>query len=434
MPTVLPEPKLRKIKVSEILPWDANPREHSDDQLGMLQKSLEHFGLVSLPVVQAGTGKLIAGHGRLAALKASGRADHEISVLEVDLSDEDAAAYAVADNRLTDLSTWNLPALRAVMADLDNGAFDMEIVGFTADDMGQLFAGPSFSRIKPGVDPDDAPPLPGAADVKSQLGDLYLLGEHRLLCGDSTDAAAWARLMDGKKADLIVTDPPYGVSYESSAAGLKHDGKASIANDSLQGEEFQRFLDAVMARISGFSAPTAAVYVFYPSRFHREFENALNRAKLEVRAQIIWVKNAASFGFSQYKWKHEPVLQAAHEGEVPLIYVDTHETAFYAFHQKKAPLWEGDRAQTTVWSVARETGYVHPTQKPVELLKKPILNSSRGGMLVVDPFGGSGSTLMTCELLGRKCYSMELDPAFADVCVKRWEDATGQTATLIRQE
>lgn len=265
-------------------------------------------------------------------------------------------------------------------------------------------------------------------------GELILLGSHRLLCGDATKADDWARLMDGRKADLLLTDPPYGVAYESSAKGLKDGGKASIKNDALEGAAFQSFLDATFLCAAAATAKHAACYVFYPSRFHREFETAMVTAGLSVRAQIIWVKNAASFGFAQYKWKHEPVLLAAHEDAVPLIYVPAHETAFYAFKKGQSPLWEGDRCQTTVWSVARETGYVHPTQKPVELLKKPMLNSSRPGMLVVDPFGGSGSTLITCEMLGRTCYSLELDPAFCDVITQRWEEATGKKAQRVKPE
>jgi DNA modification methylase len=314
---------------------------------------------------------MVAGHGRRLALlsMAAKGSDPEVPVVWAPLTDEQASAYAVADNRLTDLSEWNVPGLRAVMAELDNGAFDMEATGFTAEALGDLFGAPGpTSGILPGKDPEDAPPLPPPAEVVSRLGDLIILGDHRLLCGDSTDPLAWARLMEGAKADLVLTDPPYGVSYESSAAGLKADGRASIQNDALTGEAFQSFLDRTFSCLASVSQKKAAFYVFYPSRFHREFETGLNRARLDVRAQIIWVKNAASFGFAQYKWKHEPVLMAAAEGEVPLVYLPAHETAFYAFKQGNSPFWEGDRCQTTVWSVSRETGYVHPCLAPDSLV------------------------------------------------------------------
>ena len=426
-----------KLRLSQLVPWDENPRDHSPEQLRLLVKSIQVHGFVAPFLLQAETNKMVAGHGRRLALlsMAAKGSDPEVPVVWAPLTDEQAAAYAVADNRLTDLSEWNIPGLRAIMAELDNGAFDIEATGFTAESLGDLFGAPGpTSGLLPGKDPEDAPPLPPPAEVVSRLGDLIVMGDHRLLCGDSTDPLAWARLMGTDKADLVLTDPPYGVSYESSAAGLKADGRSSIQNDALTGEAFQSFLDRVFGCLASVSQKKAAFYVFYPSRFHREFETGLNRARLDVRAQIIWVKNAASFGFAQYKWKHEPVLLAAHEDEVPLIYLPSHETAFYAFKQGNSPFWEGDRCQTTVWSVSRETGYVHPTQKPVELLKKPMLNSSRPGMLVVDAFGGSGSTLITCEMLGRRSCTMELDPAFVDVIVTRWQNATGKIAVRHRTE
>jgi DNA modification methylase len=267
--------------------------------------------------------------------------------------------------------------------------------------------------LKAGADPDAAPACPEQPFLK--LGDLVLLGRHRLLVGDST-----------KRAE------PYNVDYQSDSASLKAEGKGSIKNDAMTGEQFQAFLDATFARYAEATGPHAAFYVFYPSRFHVEFEGAMLRAGVTVRAQIIWAKTQASFGFSQYKWKHEPILLGAKDGETPLIYLPAHETAFYAFKAKQAPFWTGDRTQTTVWTCARETGYVHPTQKPVELLRKPITNSSRVGMLVLDLFGGSGSTLITCESMGRRCNTMELDPKFSEVIWKRWEEATGKKATVLR--
>jgi DNA modification methylase len=429
----LAEPRMVRLRVSDILPWDGNPREHSAEQIRLLKKSLGAYGLASLPVVQAGTRKLIAGHGRLEALRAMGHTDRVIPVLEVDLDDDQAKAYAVTDNRLTDMSTWNLPALREILVELDNGAFDIELTGFTPDAMAELFdidQGPQ-SGIQAGKDPDSAPPLATTAP-KTQRGDLYLLGRHRLVCGDATVKADVDHLMAGHVADLVITDPPYGVSYESSAAGLKASGKASILNDALEGEAFQEFLDAVFENYARVSARHAAFYVFYASRFHVAFETAMRRAGLDIRAQIIWAKNAASFGFSQYKWKHEPVLLGAKEGATPLIYVPAHETAFYAYQAGSSPVWEGDRSQTTVWTVARETGYTHPTQKPVALLRRPMLNSSRVKGLVVDFFGGSGSTMITAEDTGRTCFTLELDPKFCDVIVARWEDLTGRRATHMR--
>ena len=435
----LKEPSVVRLRVEQIVPWDGNPREHNFEQVRLLQKSLDHFGIVALPVVQAGTNKLIAGHGRVQALKAAGRTLEEIPCLSVELSDEDAMAYAVTDNRLTDLSSWNIPALKAAMVELDNGAFDVELTGFTADALADMFPldTPDDMGLKQGADPDAAPACPDAPFLK--LGDLVLLGRHRLLVGDSTKSADIAVLMDGQKADMVLTDPPYNVDYKliqgegrPGAAQAKANGTDRIKNDAMPPEEFQDFLDAVFLQYAEATKPSAALYVFHPSLLHLQFEAAMIRAGLSVRALIIWAKTQASFGFAQYKWKHEPVMMVAKDGETPLVYLPAHETAFYAFKQKQAPFWTGDRAQTTVWTCAKEAGFKHPNQKPVELLRKPITNSSRVGMLVLDLFGGSGSTLIACESMGRRCNTMELSEVLADVIASRWQDATGKKAVVIR--
>lgn len=363
----LKEPTVIRLRVDQILPNPENAREHDAEQIRLIQKSMGHYGLVALPIVQKGSHKLLAGHGRLEALKANGQGSREIPVLEVDLSDQDAIAYGVVDNRLTDLSQWNIPALRGVIAELDDGAFDVELMGFTEVALGDLFPveEPGSGLLKD-KDLDSAPEAPEKPITRR--GDLWLLGRHRLMCSDATVESDVLTLMDGRKADMVLTDPPYGVSYESESKGLKKDGKSSIINDSLTGQAFQDFLDATFENYAAVTTKKAAFYVFYPSRFHIEFETGMLKAGIEVRAQIIWSKKAASFGFSQYKWKHEPVLHGAKIGEVPLIYVPTHETAFYAFSRGESPTWEGDRTQTTVWVCGRETNYKHPCLSPDSLV------------------------------------------------------------------
>lgn len=424
-------PEVLRIRVDELIPFEGNPREHDAEQLRLLQKSLGKYGLAALPVVQKGTLRILAGHGRVEALKIAGHGELEIPVVAVDLSDEDATAYTLADNRLTDLSSWNVPQLQHLLEELGETGFDLECAGFTEDALAELQS-MEFVEDEGSLqnDPDDAPPCPEVP--ASLLGDLYLLGRHRLLCGDATDPGDVAQLMDGQVADMVLTDPPYAVAYESSAKNLKASGKASILNDAMGEKEFEGFLHLVFQSYGKIAAKHAAFYIWHPSRYQRAFEDAMNAAGIVQRAQIVWVKNAASFGFSQYKWKHELCLMGAREDEVPLIYVDAHETAFYAFKKSESPFWKGDRSQTTVWQVARETGYVHPTQKPIELLRKALTNSSKPQHLVVDFFGGSGSTLMACEVMGRRCFSMELDPKFVDVIVQRWEGATGKKAKLVR--
>lgn len=265
-------------------------------------------------------------------------------------------------------------------------------------------------------------------EPEARRGDVWQLGRHRLVCGDATDADDVALLMEGKQAALIVTDPPYNVAVESDSERLAADGRSSILNDDMPAEEFAGFLIAVFERYADIMEPTAAIYVFHPSSYQRKFEDAMNAAGIVVRSQCVWVKNAASFGWSQYRWQHEPV--------------------FYGHLRRRSPAWYGDRRQstvwrsglladepmpTTVWEVSRGdvTKYVHPTQKPLELLGIPIGNSSRLGDVVVDLFGGSGSTLMTCEQMGRECRLLELDPIFCDVIKKRFRESTGIEPVLI---
>ncbi|MFB9345398.1 DNA-methyltransferase, partial [Aminobacter aganoensis] len=248
-----------------------------------------------------------------------------------------------------------------------------------------------------------------------------------LLCGDSTDQTDVDRLMQGNKADLVVTDPPYNVAVKSTSEELTNTGRGEILNDNMDHDAFVGFLEQVFLNYAQLMHDQAAIYVFHGSSYQREFENAMNAAEIDVRSQCIWVKNNATFGWSQYRWQHEPV--------------------FYAHKRNQAPEWYGDRKQTTVWKddliqdipdvsiwqIAKDDAmkYYHPTQKPLSLIAIPVRNSSKRQDIVVDLFGGSGSTLMTCDQLQRTCYTMELDPIFCDVIIDRWEKATGKTAVLI---
>ena len=421
-----------KLRLSKLVPWDENPRDHDPAQVEMLAASIRTHGMVRPIMVQAKTNRIVAGHGtRLALMLIAGGADPEVPVVVCKLTDAQARSYAVADNRLSDLSTWNPALLRDSLTALNDGAFDFASIGFDQSSLAAIFnTAPPESGILPGRDPDDAPPLPPVPQAR--LGDLYLIGRHRLVCGDSTSKDDVSLLMAGVKADCLLTDPPYGVAYKSDSKSLKAGGKASIKNDNLDPEVLQDFLAQAFHAAASALAPHAGCYIFYPSRYHREFENALNLSGFEVRAQIIWAKTQASFGFAQYKWKHEPILFAARPDAIPLIFVPAHEAAFYAFKSGQSVAWEGDRSQTTVWTCGRDHGYVHPTQKPVELLARAIRNSTKPRGIVLDLFGGSGSTLMACEVHGRTAYLMELGPAFVDVIVLRWEQATGKQAILVR--
>ncbi|WP_305953447.1 site-specific DNA-methyltransferase [Paenibacillus sp. P32E] len=321
-----------------------------------------------------------------------------------------------------------------LLSELQEGEADLALSGFDPEEIKELiteFGGMPDTEIDLPVVEDEFD-VNGALDQikepETQRGDIWQLGRHILMCGDSTDAEDVAKLMDGVKASLIVTDPPYNVAVQSDSARLAADGRSSIMNDDMPAEEFAGFLHAVFEQYAVAMEPTAAIYVFHPSSYQREFEDAMNVAGITVRCQCIWVKNVATFGWAQYRWKHEPV--------------------FYGHMMGKAPAWYGDRTQTTVWrsglpaedplpetvwevSKGDVTKYVHPTQKPLELLAIPIRNSSQREDIVVDLFGGSGSTLMTCDQLGRTCRTMELDPIFCDVIKKRYQEAPDIEPVLI---
>jgi len=433
---ILSRGRAGRIKLSKIVPFHMNARAHDAEQIALLVKSIKGHGFIAPFLLQEGTNMCVAGHGRLAALKIiAGKDDPEVPAIWARMTDEEAAAYSLVDNRLTDLSTWKLPELKSILAELDTGAFDMDLTGFDADALAELFP-QDASGLKDGADPDAVPDPPAQPWI--QLGDLVLLGQHRLLVADCTDPANLALLMDGEEADMVLTDPPYNVDYEAPQWVAKSQGKAGknpkkIKNDNQTPEEFGQFLVKAFLGMSAATKKDAAFYVFYPIRLHATFESCLASAGLTIKTQIIWTKNQAGYGFQHYRWMHEPVALAAKDGAVPLIYVPAHETVIYAARNGEKEFWRGDKAQTTVWNCGRElANRCHPTQKPVELLRKPITNSSRSGMLVLDPFGGSGSTLITCESMGRRCNSLELDPKFAQCILERWQDATGRTARVMR--
>ena len=360
-----------QLRLAELVPWDENPRDHDPDQVAMLVKSIRAHGMIRPVMVQEGSNRIVAGHGtRLALLEIAAGADPRVPVVFCRLSDAQARSYAIADNRLSDLSVWNPELLRSSLAALNQDGFDFGALGFTPDALAEIFAPPPpGSGILPGVDPDDAPPLP--AIPTSRLGDLYMLGNHRLLVGDSTSKEDVARLMDGAQADMLLTDPPYGVAYKliqgpkgpkgrKKAAAAKAAGTDRILNDELDPEALEAFLVHVFGNAAESISSHAGCYIFHPSLYGREFLNALNACGFEMRSQIIWSKTNASFGWAQYRWQHEPIIFAAKEEGVPLVFVPAHEAAFYAFKAGQSVAWEGDRSQTTVWTFGQGCSHGPP--------------------------------------------------------------------------
>ncbi|MCI1777673.1 site-specific DNA-methyltransferase [Paenibacillus lautus] len=423
---------IRVIPIDQINAAAYNPRidlQPGDPEYEKLKSSIEEFGYVEPIVWNERTGNMVGGHQRYKIMVHElGHTELEVSV--VDLDDQQERLLNLALNKVS--GRWDEEALARLLDELQESGADLYLSGFDREEIEDLVSAlPEVPDIEDPVVEDDFDVEKALDDIKepeTQRGDVWQLGPHRLVCGDATDPADVARLMEGAKAALVVTDPPYNVAVESDSERLAADGRSSIMNDDMPTEEFAGFLHAVFERYSSIMEATAAIYVFHPSSYQREFEDAMNAAGIVVRSQCVWVKNAASFGWSQYRWQHEPV--------------------FYAHLRGKAPAWYGDRRQSTVWraglpveepnpssvwEVSRgDVGkYVHPTQKPLELLAIPIGNSSQKGDMVVDFFGGSGSTLMTCDQLGRVCRTLELDPVFCDVIKRRYQEATGIKPVLI---
>ena len=424
------------MKVRDLRPWAGNPREHNAEQLRLIQKSIAAHGLVALPVVQKGSNRLLAGHGRLQALLEAGHGDTVIPVIVADLDEQGATAYTVADNRLTDMSGWSLTSLQEILAGLDNGAFDIEATGFTLSALEDLFGTIPGGGEPPKVDPDTVPEPPAVPETV--LGEVILMGPHKLICGDSTDPFVWRTLLSGEEGALVLTDPPYGMDYSSNAKGT---AGGKIKNDALDRAALENLLTRAFACVRAASMKQAAWYVWHSYHRQREFQNALEDVGLRVKTQIIWVKPSAGLGMDEFRRRHENAFLAEQsDGGAPIdvmgrgLVIEDHSQGIYATDFEAKPTWKGGRTQTTVWEQGRDGGknLVHPTQKPVELLDRAIKLSSNPGDLVLDAFGGSGSTLIACHLARRRAALVELDPKFCDVIASRWTLVTGQPAIRVK--
>lgn len=385
--------EMQLVDIAKLIPYINNARTHSPEQVTKLRASLREFGFVN-PVIIDADYNVIAGHGRLMAAKEEGI--KEIPCVFVDyLTDAQKKAYILADNRMAMDAGWDEELLRVEIEALQGENFDVSLTGFSDDDLADLFAGDSKSDAK-----DDDFNLNDALEKAAfvEKGDIWSVGRHRLMCGDATKAEDVAALMDGKKANLLMTDPPYGVSFKSS------DG-LTIQNDSIKGDDFYQFLLASFKNIVDNMETGGAAYVFHADTEGLNFRRAFQDAGFHLAGCCIWVKNSLVLGRSDYQWQHEPVL--------------------YGFLQNGKHKWFSDRSQTTVWNFDKpKKNKNHPTSKPLDLLGYPIGNSSQANAIVVDTFGGSGSTLMACEQMNRICYTMELDEKYASVILRRYVEDT----------
>ena len=390
------------VEIEKVIPNPRNPNKHSEKQIALLSKIIAAQGWRAPITVSTRSGFIVRGHGRLLAARKLGLVEVPV---DYQAYETEAAEWAdlIADNRLSELSETDELLLKDLLQELGTSELDLELTAYTADEIDQML-GSAKEVQEADFDADKA--LSEIDEAKTKLGDIYILGKHRLMCGDSTDAAAVEKLMDGQKADIAVTDPPYNVGY---TGGTKD--ALTIQNDKQEDSAFRQFLSAAFTNMDAAMKPGAVFYIWHADSEGYNFRAACKEAGWQVRQCLIWNKNQLVMGRQDYHWKHEPCL--------------------YGWKEGAAHLWASDRKQTTILCFDRpQKNAEHPTMKPVALLAYQIANNTKGEDIALDLFGGSGTTLVACEQLGRKCYMMELDPKYCDVIIKRWEELTGNKAEL----
>ena len=389
-------------QVAALIPYARNPRTHNDTQVAKIAASIVEFGWTN-PILVDGDNGIIAGHGRLAAARKLGL--DAVPVIELShLSVNQKRAYVIADNRLALDAGWDEEMLALELADLTSAGYDLALTGFDDVDLETMFGDPDGDTVE-GNTADDAVPEVPVTPV-SQAGDVWLLGSHRLVCGDSTQAESYASLLQGAKVAMVFTEPPYNVNYANTAKDKMRGKNRAILNDNL-GDGFYDFLLAALT-------PTiancdGAIYVAMSSSELDVLQAAFREAGGKWSTFVIWAKNTFTLGRSDYQRQYEPIL--------------------YGWPEGATRHWCGDRDQSDVWQIKKpHKNDLHPTMKPVELVERALRNSSQPGDVVMDPFGGSGTTLIAAEKTGRAARLIELDPKYVDVIVRRWQDWTGKQA------
>ena len=396
--------EIKEVEVSALIPYAKNSRTHDDAQVAQIAASIKEFGWTN-PILVDGDKGVIAGHGRLLAARKLGMA--KVPTIELkDMTEAQKKAYVIADNKLALNAGWDTNFLSLELQELKDQDFDLTLLGFDDKELDALLAPETTEGL---TDEDSVPDTP--IEPKTKQGDIYILGNHRLMCGDSISIDAVGSLMQEDLADLVFTDPPYNVAY----SGRGENNLGTIKNDDMSDSQFEDFCRGFFGCYFAYMKALACIYVCHPDSqsapklaFEKTFAEQFKKS-----STIIWMKQSAGMGWQDYRAQHEPILYGWKEG-------------------KGKHFFCGDRTKTTVWKIGRDaqTSYVHPTQKPVALPEEAIINSSKGSDIVLDLFGGSGSTLIAAEKTGRKARLMELDPKYCDVIVKRWEDFTGKKAVL----
>ena len=386
--------EMNLVDVDKLIPYVNNARTHSKEQINKLRASIREFGFIN-PVIIDRDYNVIAGHGRILASQEEGI--DKVPCVFVDyLTDAQKKAYIIADNRMALDADWDEELLKIEIESLKDEDFDLSFTGFDESELLDLFGDDSKGKVE-----DDNFDLSLALEKASfvEKGDVWTVGKHRLMCGDATSKEDVQTLMGDTKGNLILTDPPYGVSFKSSS-GL------TIENDSMKNDEFYNFLLSAFKNMADHLEKGGSAYVFHADTEGLNFRKAFIDSGFHLAGCCIWVKNSLVLGRSDYQWQHEPVL--------------------YGFMQNGKHRWYSDRKQTTIWNFDKpKKNSNHPTSKPLDLLSYPISNSTQENAVVIDTFGGSGSTLMACEKMNRICYTMELDEKYASVILRRYVEDTG---------
>lgn len=388
--------QIKKKKLVDLIPADYNPRKDlqpGDAEYEKLKRSVETFGYVEPIIWNEQTGRIVGGHQRLKVMQDLGYQEIECVIIDIDEAQE--KALNVALNKIS--GSWDEDKLMTLITDLEGSDFDVSLTGFDVAELDELFK----DTLTDGIEDDDF-------DVEEELkrpaiskhGDIWTLGRHRLYVGDSTEQESYERLMENKQANIVVTDPPYNVDYEGSAGKIK--------NDKMENQAFYEFLLAAFTHMEKVMTNEASIYVFHADTEGFNFRRAFQEAGFYLSGTCIWKKESLVLGRSPYQWQHEPIL--------------------FGWKKKGKHLWYSGRKETTIWEYDKpKRNSDHPTMKPIPLLSYPIMNSSTSNAIVLDPFGGSGSTLLACEQTDRICYTIELDEKFADVIIKRYIELIGKS-------
>jgi DNA modification methylase len=393
--------QIKQVKVESLIPYARNSRTHSDAQVAQIAASIKEFGWTN-PILVDGTNGIIAGHGRLLAARKLGYT--EVPVIELEnMTESQKKAYVIADNQLAMNAGWDASMLTLELGDLKEAGFSLDILGFDPKELDTLLEPEQVDGL---TDEDAVPDIP--EEPVTKLGDIYQLGNHRLMCGDSCSISDMEKLCDGQPVDMWLTDPPYNVAYEGGT-GL------TIKNDDMGDDQFRQFLRDAYVAADVVMKQGAVFYIWHADSEGYNFRGAAKDAGWKVRQCLIWKKSSLVMGRQDYHWRHEPCL--------------------YGWKEGAGHLWAADRKQTTILEFDKPLrNGEHPTMKPVALFEYQMLNNTKGGDIVLDSFGGSGTTMLAAEKNGRYARLMELDPKYCDVIVKRWEDFTGKKAVLLTND